>query len=155
MLDKVLGIPYTFYRGEKMNNLSASLEDYLEIICNLIESGQNAKAAEVARKLNISRAAVSEALMKLAEKKLIIYEGHKGIIITPAGLEKAKDVISKHNIFTCFFEKTLGIDKETAEENACKIEHVISDDVFKRIKAFQKYCSKNQEFIEKFKEGIN
>ncbi|MCD7779070.1 MAG: metal-dependent transcriptional regulator [Candidatus Gastranaerophilales bacterium] len=136
-----------------MNNLSASLEDYLELICNLLETGQNLKAAEIARKLNISRAAVSEALMKLAEKNLIVYEGHKGIIITPLGIEKAKEVISKHNTFTFFFEKTLGIDIKTAEENACKIEHVISDDVFARIEAFQEYCSKNQEFIEKFKEG--
>ncbi|MCD7739815.1 MAG: metal-dependent transcriptional regulator [Candidatus Gastranaerophilales bacterium] len=136
-----------------MKNLSASLEDYLELICNLIETGQNVKAAEIARKLNISRAAVSEALMKLVEKNLIEYEGHKGITITSSGLKKAMDVISKHNTFTFFFEETLGIDREQAEENACKIEHVISDEVFLRIKSFQQYCSENPEFIQKFKEG--
>lgn len=136
-----------------MKNLSASLEDYLELICNLIETGQNVKAAEIARKLNISRAAVSEALMKLVEKNLIEYEGHKGITITSSGLKKAMDVISKHNTFTFFFEETLGIDREQAEENACKIEHVISDEVFLRIKSFQQYCSENPGFIQKFKEG--
>lgn len=113
-----------------MKNLSASLEDYLEIICNLLETSQSVKAVEIAKKLNISRASVSEALMKLAEKELIIYEGHKGITITPLGLKKAQEVILKHNTLTAFFENTLGLEKTTAEENACKIEHVISDEMF-------------------------
>ena len=137
-----------------MNNLSASLEDYLELICNLLETSQSVKAVEIAKKLNISRASVSEALMKLAQKNLIIYEGHKGITITEAGLKLAQEVIDKHNVFTAFCEETLGLNKETAEENACKIEHVIDDEVFKRIKLFQKYCSENKEFINKFKKGL-
>ena len=136
-----------------MNNVSASLEDYLELICNLLETSQSVKAVEIAKKLNISRASVSEALMKLAQKNLIIYEGHKGITITEAGLKLAQEVIDKHNVFTAFFEETLGLNKETAEENACKIEHVIDDEVFKRIKLFQKYCSENKEFINNFKKG--
>ncbi len=137
------------------NNLSASLEDYLELICNLLETSSSVKAVEIAKKLNISRASVSEALVKLADKKLIIYEGHKGITITPEGLKKAKEVILKHDTFTSFFENTLGLNKELAEENACKIEHVISDEVFERIREFQKYCEKNQDFINKFKKGKN
>lgn len=135
-----------------MNNLSASLEDYLEIICNLLETSQSVKAVEIAKKLNISRASVSEALSKLADKNLIIYEGHKGITITPDGLKKAKEVILKHQTLTAFFENTLGLSKECAEENACKIEHVIDDDVFFRIKDFQEYCN-NKEFISNFKKG--
>ena len=65
-----------------MSNLSASLEDYLEISCNLLETSQSVKAVEIAKKLNISRASVSEALSKLADKDYILYEGHKGITIT-------------------------------------------------------------------------
>lgn len=136
-----------------MTNLSASLEDYLEIICHLLESSSSVKAVEVAKKLNISRASVSEALTKLAEKDLIVYEGHKGITITEKGLQQAQKVIIKHNTLTAFFEKTLGIDKETAENNACKIEHVISEDVFERIEQFQKFCIDNSELIDKFKKG--
>ena len=132
--------------------LSASLEDYLEIICNLLETSESVKAVEIAKRLNISRASVSEALFKLAEKKLILYEGHKGITITPEGLKLAKEVIKKHKTFTAFFEKTLGLDKNEAEKNACKIEHVISNKLFYRLSAFQKYCSKNNEFINEFKK---
>ena len=135
-----------------MNNLSASLEDYLELICNLLETSESVKAVELARKLNVSRASVSEALTKLAEKNLIIYEGHKGITITPEGLEKAHEVISKHKTLTSFFENILGLDKNTSEETACKVEHVISKEVFDRINDFQLYCEKNTKFIDNFKD---
>lgn len=134
------------------NNLSASLEDYLEIICNLLQTSKSVKAVEIAKKLSISRASVSEALTKLAEKKLIIYEGHKGISITDEGLKVAKNVIKKHKTFTAFFEETLGMEKSEAEENACKIEHVISEKLFKRIQKFQKYCNQNKDFTDKFKK---
>lgn len=136
-----------------MNDLSASLEDYLEIICNLIEDNGGAKAVEIARKFNISRASVSEALSKLAEKELIIYEGHKGIRITEKGLKQAKKVIHRHNTLTDFFENTLGVEKVIAENNACKIEHVISDDVFDRLVCFQNFCRGNSDLIDLFKKG--
>ena len=117
-----------------MSNLSASLEDYLEVICNLLETSDCVKAVEISRKLNISRASVSEALNKLVEKGLIIYEGHKGITITESGLLRAKEVISKHNTLTSFFENVLCLNKEESEDNACKIEHVISNEFFDRLK---------------------
>ena len=135
-----------------MNNLSASLEDYLEMICNLLETSESVKAVELARKLNVSRASVSEALSKLAEKDLIVYEGHKGITITTKGLEKAKDVIAKHNTLTSFFENILGLNPQISEETACRIEHVISKDVLEKFQKFEKYCSENEEFISHFKE---
>ena len=80
------------------DNLSAGLEDYLEIICNLLETSQSVKAVEIAKKLNISRASVSEALARLSDKKLIIYEGHKGITITPEGLKKVHNHNKNENI---------------------------------------------------------
>ena len=135
-----------------MSNLSASLEDYLELICNLLETSESVKAVELARKLNVSRASVSEALTKLADKNLIVYEGHKGITITPLGLEKAQEVISKHKVLTAFFENILGLDKTISEETACRVEHVISKEVFDRINDFHLYCKKNSKFIEEFKE---
>ena len=137
-----------------MSNLSASLEDYLEVICNLLETSDSVKAVEISRKLNISRASVSEALNKLAEKGLILYEGHKGISITDLGLERAKEVISKHNTLTSFFENVLCLDKQESEDNACKIEHVISDEFFERLKDFKKYCEAQPKFIDKFNESL-
>ena len=135
-----------------MSNLSASQEDYLELICNSLEANDSLKAVELAMKLNFSRASVSEALSKLAEKNLIVYECHKGISITPQGLKKAQEVIQKHNTLTSFFENVLGLNSEISEETACKIEHVISNEVFLKFQDFEKYCSQESEFINRFKE---
>ena len=137
-------------------DLSAGLEDYLEIICSLIEAGGSVKAAEIARKLNVSRASVSEALMRLADKKLIVYEGRKGLEITPEGLKTAKEVIEKHKTLTALFEEVLGLNREISEDNACRIEHIINNEVFCRIKNFLEFCRKNNELIQEFKkENIN
>lgn len=153
-IDILLGLPYNiFKRGSIVNTLSASLEDYIEIIWNLYEKNDTVKAIDIAKELNVSRASVSEALVKLAEKNLIINEGHKGIKITEKGILKAQEVTSKHRTLTSFLENTLGIDKHIAENNACKIEHVISADVFARIEAFQKFCNDRNEYIDEFKKG--
>jgi len=136
-----------------MDTLSASLEDYIEIIWNLHLENKIVKAIDISKKLNISRASVSEALSKLEEKGFIIYEGHKGITITENGIKKAKEVTSKHNTLSSFLENTLGIPKHIAENNACKIEHVITQDVFARIEAFQKFCNEKSEYIDEFKKG--
>ncbi len=135
-----------------MTKLSAGLEDYLEIICNLLEKSDSVKAVEVAKNLNISRASVSEALARLVDKKLINYEPHKGITITEEGLKKAKSVIEKHNTIKYLLNEVLDLDEDTAETNACKIEHVISEDVFLRLKEYCKYCENNKEFVNNFKK---
>lgn len=137
-----------------MTNLSASLEDYLEIICNLLETSQSVKAVEIAKKLNVSRASVSEALTKLADKDYILYEGHKGITITEKGLKKAQEVIDKHNTLTTFFTDILHIDKEEAIANACKVEHVISDELFARLKQFKNFCNSREDIAKDFKETL-
>lgn len=137
-----------------MSNLSASLEDYLEIICNLLETSQSVKAVEIAKKLNISRAAVSEALTKLADKDYILYQGHKGITITEKGLKKAQEVIDKHNTLTSFFMNILNLEQEEAITNACKIEHVISDELFSKLKKFKSFCDNKEDMIKEFKETL-
>ena len=137
-----------------MSNLSASLEDYLEIICNLLETSQSVKAVEIAKKLNISRSSVSEALAKLADKDYILYEGHKGITITEKGLKKAQEVIVKHNTLTTFFTDVLNLEKEEAITNACKVEHVISDELFIKLKQFKKFCEVRNDIVKDFKETL-
>ena len=133
--------------------ITKGLEDYIEIIYNKISNGEDVKAVDIAHTLKVSRPSVSEALIRLADKDLIIYEGRKGIKITPLGKIEAQKVIKKHEILSEFFCEILGIDEKTSGENACKIEHVISEDLFDRIMAFQEFCNKDRDFIYKFKKG--
>ncbi len=121
-----------------MAEISSSLEDYIEAVYNIFVAENKVKAIDVSRRLNVSRASVTEALQKLEQLGLINY-GHYGTIsITDSGVKKAKEVIKKHEILSLFFEKVLGINHEIAEETACKIEHVIGNEVFKKLEKHTK-----------------
>jgi len=123
--------------------ITSGLEDYLELIYNKISNNEDIKAIDIARTFDISRPSVSEALIRLADLDLIIYEGRKGIKITPKGKEEAQKVIKKHKILSEFFVDILGIDKKIAGENACKIEHVIDEKLIEQINLFTNFCKKN------------
>lgn len=116
-----------------MDKLSASLEDYLEIIWKYIDAKRNIRAIDISKEFKISRASVTEALKKLASKNFINYERYETISLTEKGKQVAQLVASKHSILQDFFEKTLGLSTEEASENACKIEHVISENALIQI----------------------
>ena len=108
-------------------NLSSGLEDYIETIYISNLAGVPLKGAELARKLNISRASVSEALSKLVSLGLIEYKRYGSINLTQKG------------------EKEAG-------ENACKIEHIISENVLNRISALTDYFKANPEILNNIKK---
>ena len=119
-----------------MEKLTASLEDYLEVICNSTNTGKPPRAIDISKELNVSRASVAEALKKLVQKGYVNYDRHDSLTLTPEGKKIAEDVISKHRILQDFFEDILGLDSDEASENACKIEHVITDGAFEQISRF-------------------
>lgn len=119
-----------------MQKLTASLEDYLEIIYNNMENQSIFRAVDISRKLNVSRASVTEALKKLVAKGYITYDRHDSITLTPEGKKLASSVASKHTILQNFFEKVLLLSEDEASHNACKIEHVITNNAFESIKKY-------------------
>lgn len=119
-----------------MEKLTASLEDYLEIICNYVDSNKYIRAIDISKELKVSRASVTEALKKLASKGYINYGRYDSISLTEKGVSVAKEVVSKHLILQKFFEKTLGLSEAEASENACKIEHVITKNAFNKISEY-------------------
>ena len=116
-----------------MNVLSASLEDYLEVISNSVEAGANIRAIDISKQMNVSRASVTEALKKLASKGYINYDRYEILSLTEIGKEVADKIVSRHTILQRFFEEKLTPSAEEASENACKIEHVITENAFKKI----------------------
>lgn len=114
--------------------ITARVEDYLEIIYQQLEVSQKIKAVDISKKLGISRASVTEALQKLAQRGYIVYEKNSPIELTEIGEKIAKEVILKHNILCDFFTDVLKVEKEEAEINACRIEHVITEKAFEKIK---------------------
>ncbi len=116
--------------------LSASLEDYIEAIYHIITKNQVARSKDIAARLNVSRASVTEALRTLSKKGLIHYAPYEPITLTRCGKETAEDVIFRHEALKRFFIEVLAIDAKTAEEGACKVEHAAPPEVIARMISF-------------------
>lgn len=131
-------------------SLSSGLEDYIETIYAAKIADEDLKGADLARKLNVSRASVSEALGKLVTKGLIQYNSYETISLTQEGVQEAKKVYEKHNILKLFFESVLGIPSLEAGENACKIEHIISENILNEITKFTNFWLDHKEFSKMY-----
>lgn len=109
-------------------------EDYLEAILRLSAKKQDVHAVEVARELGVSKPAVTKALRILVQKGYVeIAANH--IRLTESGRAYASSVYEKHRLITRFFIK-LGVDAETAEADACRMEHLVSPATYAAIKRF-------------------
>jgi len=118
--------------------ISSSIEDYLEIIYEQLKFNRTVRPVDIAKKMDVSRASVTEALKKLSLKGYIKYEKNTPIELTEVGLKIAESVSLKHSVLCDFFCNTLGLEKDEAEENACKVEHVITQNAFEKLIEFLK-----------------
>lgn len=142
------GLPYTFVMTNKEQYLSSGLEDYIEAVYVAKLANQQLKGAELARKLNVSRASVSEALSKLVAKGLITYNRYEYIDLTARGEAEGIRVYSKHHILADFFENVLGVSSDEAGANACKIEHIVSENILSKMKKFSDFFKKHRKILE-------
>lgn len=136
--------------------LSASLEDYLETIANIVTEKKVARAKEIASHLKVSRSSVTEALRSLSQKGLINYAPYEVITMTPQGEVVADDIILRHKALQDFFIKVLAIDPKIADEGACKVEHAAPREIIDRMIHFVKFVEEcprgGTDWIESFKE---
>lgn len=123
-------------RQEVQREQTASMEDYLEAIAKLGEGRKVVKVKQLSQMLGVKMPSVTSALRKLSQQELVEHERYGHIKLTPEGDDVARDVMYRHEALTCFFAQALGISKETAEEDACKIEHVISPLSMERLAKF-------------------
>jgi DtxR family Mn-dependent transcriptional regulator len=126
-------------KQEAQREQTASMEDYLEAIAKLGEGKKVVKVKQLSQMLGVKMPSVTSALKKLSEQDLVEHERYGHIKLTPTGDELARDVICRHEALTRFFAQALGIDRETAEEDACKIEHVISSLSMERLTKFVEF----------------
>jgi len=119
--------------------LSASLEDYLEVIFHLERSNRVARAKDIADQMNVQRASVTGALKALAGRGLINYSPYSYITLTSTGRNIARDIIRRHEALKEFFITALQLDQEQAEANACRIEHAIDPVAIDRLLQFVQF----------------
>ena len=120
-----------------MHNILESSENYLETIYRIKKSKESVRSIDVAKFLNLSKASVSRGLKKLKENGLIIIDIDGKIELSEEGVGIAKSVYEKHLFLKEFFIE-IGVSSKVAEEDACKIEHAISDESFQKWKEFLK-----------------
>ena len=122
-----------------MNKVSMSHEDYLEAIVMLGGTPERAvRSVDIANKLGVSKASVSKAIATLKDNGYVVQPYYGDITLTPEGLEYGKSVLERHELLTRFLHKALGIPSEVAEEEACLMEHAISDESFEKWVAYIK-----------------
>ena len=121
---------------DNSRTLSASLEDYLEAIYNIIRKKQAVRAKDISKELGVSRSSVTGALHALSDRDLINYAPYDTISLTEKGKESAEDIVRRHVALRDFFVKVLGIDKKVAGQSACGMEHEISEIVLERLVQF-------------------
>ncbi len=115
--------------------IQESGEMYLETILVLKKEKGNVRSIDIANKLNVSRPSVSRAMKQFRDNEYITIDDNGLIDFTDKGFEIAITVYEKHTILTKFL-KSFGIEDPYASDDACKIEHILSDESFDKIKAY-------------------
>lgn len=114
--------------------IKESAEDYLESILVLSASKENVRSIDIVNKLKVSKPSVSVAMKKLRQNGLINMDIDGHITLTDEGKHIADKIYDRHQFISQWLED-LGVPQEIALEDACKIEHVLSEETYKAIKA--------------------
>ena len=122
-----------------IGELSESLEDYIEIVFNLISEHKVARVRDIAKAKNVKMSSVVSALKRLDNEKLINYEAREYVELTEAGNDLAKRLTRRHNFLTRFLVAILQVDPQIAESDACSIEHSISSETMSRLYDFSEF----------------
>ena len=118
-----------------MQQLGESMEDYLEAIYVLSQQLESVRSVDVASYLGFSKPSVSHAVKVMSEKGLVRLDQGKILHLTDEGKEIAQSTYKRHCFFSDMLEN-IGVNKETAAKDACRIEHVISEESFEAIQNF-------------------
>jgi Mn-dependent DtxR family transcriptional regulator len=135
-LDKRLDFIRSAHNEKKENEPRTDrMEDYLEVIYELIQQKGYATTADISKYLNVSSPSVTKMVKKLDESRYLIYEKYRGLNLTPEGIHIAKNIREKHSLFVEFL-KMIGIDDETAHLDAEGIEHHLHPQTIKKLEKF-------------------
>ena len=109
-------------------------ENYLETILLLSKKNGSVRSIDIANELEYTKPSVSRAMGILKNASLIVVEKNGNIMLTDSGFEKAQEIYERHQTIKEFLTDILIVSSETAEKDACRIEHIISEETFNRIK---------------------
>lgn len=124
------------------SSLSPEMEDYLETIASLFRIHGEARVTDIAERLSISKAGVTQALRSLAAKGLVDYRPYVSPTLTESGKRVAERVQHRHDVLKRFLSEVLLVDSELAEANACRLEHAVDRSVLERLAHFMDFVQR-------------
>ena len=127
-------------QGNQME-IHESAEDYLETILILKERSGQVRSIDIATEMNYTKPSISVAMKKLRENGYIEVDKDGFITLTASGYEIASNIYNRHKVLTDFFI-SLGVDQNVGAEDACKIEHDLSDETFEKIRTHAEKTAK-------------
>ena len=98
------------------------------------------RSVDIATELGFAKPSVSRAMGILKKAGYIVVDGHGHILLTEEGREKARQVYERHTTISTYLQFSLGVSKEVADQDACRMEHVISQESFDKIKLLVESC---------------
>ena len=110
------------------NNISENIEEYLEVLYRNGSNGEQVSTTQLSKDLEIAPGSVTQMLKKLEKLGYILYVPYKGAVLTPEGMKIAQKITRKHRILEKFLKDVLKIKDENIHEQACEMEHTLSDE---------------------------
>jgi DtxR family Mn-dependent transcriptional regulator len=135
-------------------SLSASLEDYLETIYDLVERHRVARVRDISARMSVNMSSVTGALRQLSSYNLVHYEPYEVITLTEAGRAHARELVRRHNVLKNFLLNVLSLDRAVAEDTAHRMEHAVDAETLERLVRFAEFVERcprgGREWIESF-----
>lgn len=138
---------------------TASLEDYLKVIFKLSDPDPQVQVTAISEEMNIKKPSVTSAVSRLKEKGFVEHKSYGPVILTKKGQQLAEEVKERHEVLFQFFTEILEVDKARAEEDACQIEHYVSERTLEKISKFVDFlisCPRDRAIVlENFKQYVS
>jgi len=130
------------------------VEDYLEVVYDLIKTKGYARATDIAERLGVKTPSVTNMLQRLDGMGLIVYERYRGLRLTDKGEEMARFIQQKHLTIIRFLQ-ILGVGEKNAKLDAEGIEHHVHKDTVNRMERFVDFVGKHQPWFKVFEDAEN
>ena len=142
------------WRAFEENEITHSGAHYLLAIASLARSGKAPRAADVARQLGVTRAAASLQLHTLQVRGLVKLDSRQRLALSRAGADLVARVASKREILLVFLREVMGVREATAELDACKVEHLLSEETGAALVRLVRFLRSNRPEARKFISAV-
>jgi len=120
----------------EFGKLSLSMQEYMEAILELSEESDTVRVTDIANKLNIAKSSVNQSISKLKDLGLVQQQTYGPVELTEEGRQLAGKLMQRHKKLKQFLVEALGVGEETAEKDACLMEHVVSAETMEKLTEF-------------------